>query len=93
MPSSRFLFSKHSNICFATSFCILTFPLGGFIRNMNVLLGDMLLIFIRTLEANQYLQTLYFQNIVKGANKIKIQSVGNWMREDANGLGMGLKTV
>ena len=25
-------------------FCILTFPLGGFIRNMNILLGDNLLI-------------------------------------------------
>ena len=45
MPSSPFLFSKHSNICFAIIFCILTFPLGGFIRNMNILLGDILLIF------------------------------------------------
>ena len=25
---------------FAISFCILTFPLGGFITNMNILLGD-----------------------------------------------------
>ena len=24
-------------MCFAISFCILTFPLGGFIRNMNML--------------------------------------------------------
>ena len=32
-------------ICFAISFGILTFPLGGFIRNMNILLGDILLIF------------------------------------------------
>ena len=46
LPSSPFLFSKHSNICFAIIFCILTFPLGGFIRNMNILLGDILLIFI-----------------------------------------------
>ena len=31
LPSSPFLFSKHSNICicFAIIFCILTFPLGG----------------------------------------------------------------
>ena len=41
-----FLFSKHSNICFAISLCILTFAPGGFIRNMNILLGDILLIFI-----------------------------------------------
>lgn len=47
----------------------------------------------RTLEANQRLQTLYFQNISKGANKIKIQTVGNWTREDVKRLGMGLKTV
>ena len=33
-------------ICFAVSFCILTFPLGGFIRKMNFSLGDILLIFI-----------------------------------------------
>ena len=46
MASSPFLFSKHSNICFAISFCTLTFPLGGFIRNMNILLGDILLIFL-----------------------------------------------
>ena len=46
LPSSPFLFSKHSNICFAISFCILAFPLGGFIRNMNILLGHILLIFI-----------------------------------------------
>ena len=46
MPSSPFLFSKHSNICFAISFCILAFPLEGFIRNMNILLSDILLIFI-----------------------------------------------
>ena len=39
-------FSKHSNICFAISFCILAFPLEGFIRNMNILLSDILLIFI-----------------------------------------------
>ena len=39
-------FSKHSNICFAISFCILAFPLGGFIRNINILLSDILLIFI-----------------------------------------------
>ena len=45
MSSSPFLFSKHSNICFAISFCILTFPLGVFIRNMNILLGDILLLF------------------------------------------------
>lgn len=45
----------------------------------------------RTLEANQCLQTLYFQNISKGANKIK--TVGNWTREDVKRLGMGLKTV
>ena len=32
--------------CFAVSFCILAFPLGGFIRNMNILSGDILLIFI-----------------------------------------------
>ena len=37
---------KHSNICFAISFCIVAFPLGGFIRNMNILLGNILLIFI-----------------------------------------------
>ena len=42
LPSSPFLFSKHSNICFAITFCILTFSLGGFIRNMNILLGDIL---------------------------------------------------
>ena len=41
-----FPFSKHSNICFPISFCILTFPLGGFIRNMNIFLSDILLIFI-----------------------------------------------
>ena len=35
LPSYPFLFSKHSNICFAISFCILAFPLGGFIRNMS----------------------------------------------------------
>ena len=46
LPSSSFLFSKHANICFAISFCILTFPLGGFIRNMNILLGDILVILI-----------------------------------------------
>ena len=33
-------------MCFAISLCILTFPPGGFIRNMNILLGDILLIFI-----------------------------------------------
>ena len=27
-------------------FCILAFPLGGFIRNMNILLVDILLVFI-----------------------------------------------
>ena len=37
-------------MCFAINFCILTFPLGGFIRNMNILLGDILLIFIPTSE-------------------------------------------
>ena len=27
-------------------FCLLAFPLGGFIRNMNILLADILLVFI-----------------------------------------------
>ena len=39
-------FQSIRNICFAISFCILAFPLEGFIRNMNILLGDILLIFI-----------------------------------------------
>ena len=39
-----FFFSKHSNTCFAISFCILAFLQGGVIRNMNILLGDIMAI-------------------------------------------------
>ena len=56
MPSSPFLFLKHWNTRFAISFCILAFPIGGEvgggrgggggIRNMNILLGVILLILI-----------------------------------------------
>ena len=60
MPSSAFLFSKHSNICFAISFCILTFPLGGFIRNMNILLGDILLIFVLYSFPNNLVTNIVF---------------------------------
>ena len=60
MPSSPFLFSKHSNICFAINFCILTFLLGGFIRNMNILFGDILLIFILYSFSNNLVTKIVF---------------------------------
>ena len=34
-------------------FCILAFPLGGVIRNMNILLADILLIFILYISFNK----------------------------------------
>ena len=60
MPSSPFLFSKHSNISFAFSFCILTFPLGGFIRNMNILLGGFCLFLFYILFPNNFVTNIFF---------------------------------
>ena len=61
--SSPFLFSKHSNACFAITFCILAFPLGGgFIKNMNtgILLGDILLMFFYILFKNNLVKNIFF---------------------------------
>ena len=53
-------FFQSIQICFAISFCILAFPLRGFIRNMNILLGDIPFIFILYSFSNNLVTNIFF---------------------------------